>query len=277
MAEHGTYARYADRCRCAPCRKASSAYTTNRKRQIAYGRWEPYVDAGPVREHLGRLRKAGIGWMRAAQLAGLAPSTVEKLLYGAPHRGLGPSKLVRRATAEKLLAVNASLEHLGGKAVVDATGTRRRLQALVAIGWSQSKLGRELDMSPQNFSAMFKRDRVHADTARAVRVLYDRLWNAAPPETEHREKIAAARSRSYAAARGWARPMAWDDDTIDDPNAVSEGTETEQPTKQRLPERDDLQMLLETGSTVAALAQRFDVKESSVKTTLRRCGLKAAP
>jgi hypothetical protein len=273
--KHGTYAGYKiHHCRCESCRKASSAYTANRKRQIAYGRWEPYVDAEPVREHLKRLSESGIGWKRAAHLAGLATSTVDKLLYGAPERGMGPSKRVRRATAEKILAVKADLEHLGGKAVVDATGTRRRLQALVASGWSQSKLGLAMGMSPQNFSAMFKRDRVHADTAREIRALYDRLWNTAPPEEEWRDKIAANRSRNYAAARGWARPMAWDDDTIDDPNATPEGIETDQEPKQRLPGRDDLQMLLETGSTVAALAQRFEVKEKSVKTTLRRCGLK---
>lgn len=278
LPEHGIYARYkVHGCRCTPCRKASSAYTANRTRQIAYGRWEPFVDAAPVRAHVETLRAAGIGWKRVAALAGVTPSVVEKLVYGSPRQRTGPSKRVRPETAAKLLAVTADLASLGGAAKVDATGTRRRLQALVALGWSGSKLAYRLGMEPTNFSSLLQRDLVHADTARAVRDLYDRLWNITPPQAEWRDKIAANRARGYAAERGWAPPMAWDDDTIDDPAAAPEGASVEAPGNRGLPGRDDLQMLVETGSTVAALAQRFDIKEDSVKTTLRRCGLKAAP
>jgi hypothetical protein len=217
--EHGTPAKYTmEGCKCVLCRKAVSDYAAHRNRLIAYGRWDPYVDAGPVRAHIEQLQAAGIGWKRVARLAGLAPSTVEKILYGAPYRGMGPSKRIRHATADKILAVEAGLDALGGAAVVDAAGTRRRLQALVAIGWSQARLARRIGVSPANFTTMLKRDRVLASRARQVRGLYEELWDTAPPCASQQERVASERAKAFAAARSWPRPMDWDDD-IDDPQA----------------------------------------------------------
>src|SRR2546425_16892 len=81
--------------------------------------------------------------------------------------------------------------NLAGSALVDATGPHRRLQALVAIGWSQAKLGARLGMTPANFAAMMRRGQVTASTARAAAAVYDELWNQPPPQTSQREKIAA--------------------------------------------------------------------------------------
>ena len=99
-----------------------------------------------------------------------------------------------------------------------ATGTHRRIQALVATGWSQAKIGGRLGMTPANFAAMMRRDQVTAATERAARAVYDELWNRPPPETGQREKIAAARARNYARANGWAPPLAWDEDQLDAPD-----------------------------------------------------------
>jgi hypothetical protein len=222
MAErkHGTKAKYVvDRCRCTPCKAGNRAYENRRKRLIAYGQWEPYIDAAPVRAHVEQLRAAGLGWKRIASLAGLGSSTVWKLIYGDSRRGQAPVKRMRRETAEKLLAVHADLDLIGGAAKVDATGTRRRVQALVAIGWSQSKLADQIGMTPSNFGQMLQRDKVMAHTARSVIDLYERLWNTAPPESDWRDKIAASRARHYAAERGWVPPLGWDEADLDDPAA----------------------------------------------------------
>lgn len=273
--EHGTPAKYTmEGCKCVLCRKAVSDYAVHRNRLIAYGRWDPYVDAGPVRAHIEQLQAAGIGWKRVARLAGLAPSTVEKILYGAPYRGMGPSKRIRHATADKILSVQVGIEALGGAAVVDATGARRRLQALVAIGWSQSKLASRLGMERSNFGALFERGQMRAETVRAIRDLYDELWSTLPPQEEHRDKIAANRARRYAAERGWAPPMAWDDDTIDDPAAEPSGMDVQGPSR-RLPEADELLWLVRMGETDAALAARFGVEEESVRGARVRANRKA--
>lgn len=107
---------------------------------------------------------------------------------------------------------------------VDATGTQRRLQALMVLGWSQKKLAHYLHLPQQHMSKMLTATQVNGSTAQAVSELYDRLWNLTPPQATRHDKSAASRARIYATARGWLPPMAWDDATIDDPN-VGPGAE----------------------------------------------------
>jgi hypothetical protein len=222
--QHGTRAMYVvDKCRCTPCRKANREAENNRYRQQAYGRWEPYTDAEPARAHVRELMDYGLGWKRIAEMAGVGRGTVEKLLYGARHRGMGPSKGIRPETARKLLAVKPEGERLGGAVTVDATSTRRRLQALVAGGWPQARLAARLGMLPSNFGTMLRSEQVLAATERAARKLYDALWNQDP--CEHGvDTQAYSRARNHAASRSWAPVGAWDDDLIDDPAAFPDWT-----------------------------------------------------
>ena len=223
---HGTRARYArgpgpgkgPGCRCAECTAANRAAGNQRSRAILYGRWQPYVDAGRAREHLRALAAAGIGHRRAGELAGVSPGSLSKILYGGPGNR-PPSKRVRPQTAAAILALRPSPGQLAPGALVDITCTRRRAQALVACGWSQARLARELGLTAANFCGMLRRDQVTAATARAVGELYDRLWNRPPPEHDQHTRIAAARARNHAGREGWAPPLAWDDDQIDDPHA----------------------------------------------------------
>jgi hypothetical protein len=222
--EHGTRAKYVvDKCRCAPCTQANTNAENNRYRQQAYGRWEPYVDAEPARAHVRMLMDYGYGWKRIAQMAGVGRGTVEKLLYGSQHRGMTPSKGIRPETAAKLLAVHPDRERLGGAVAVDATGTRRRLQALVAAGWPQARLAARLGMLPSNFGVTLSSGQVLTSTARAVRALYDELWRQDPREHGVGAR-AYSRARNQAAARQWAPVGAWDDDQIDDPAGFPDWT-----------------------------------------------------
>lgn len=222
--QHGTRAKYVnEKCRCEPCTKANTDAENNRYRQQAYGRWQPYVDAEPARAHVCILMDYGYGWKRIADMAGVSRITVNKLLYGARHRGMQPSKSVRPETAAKLLAVQPNGERLGGAVTVDATGTRRRLQALVAAGWPQSRLAARLGMHASNFGTMLRSQQVLASTERAVRKLYDALWKQDPREHGVDAK-AYSRARNHAAARQWAPVGAWDDDRLDDPEAFPDWT-----------------------------------------------------
>jgi hypothetical protein len=219
---HG-YARYRlDGCRCYTCAAAVSDYNANRDRAIAYGTWHPWVDAAPVRAHVTHLRSCGLGLRRIAAAASVQRSTLAGLMNGRPGRA--PASKIRPATALRILDVQPTWDNLGDSTVIDATGTVRRLCALVALGWSQAKLAQRLDITPSNFTTTINADRVLVRTARAVRGLYDELWNRQPPEDTHREKVAASRARNLARARGWVSPLAWDDDTIDDPAARPAGT-----------------------------------------------------
>lgn len=216
---HGTRAKYTiEKCHCLRCSAANTNYETNRTKQKAFGRWQSLVDAAPTRAHVQQLQAAGLGFKRIAALAGVSVNALALLLYGARHRGRGPSKRIRPDTAEKLLAVTAGLEALGSSTIVDAVGVRRRLQALVAMGWSQASLAARLGMTPSNFNVWLSTDTVTAATAIAVRRLYDELWDEPPLEDTPGQRGSVSRARRYAFERGWLPPMAWDDDEIDIPD-----------------------------------------------------------
>jgi hypothetical protein len=220
---HGNAKYHLEKCRCYTCCHAASDYDINRRRAIAYGRWQPFVPAEPVRQHVRALGEFGIGWIRAASLAGVSTGGVSKLLYGDHPRGLAPTKRVRPETALKLLAVEPTLDNLGARVPIDGTGTRRRLQALIAAGWPQSELARRLGVNKSNFARTIASDLVHAGTLRAAIRLYDQLWRLDP--TEHGVPprwVDAARQKALENA--WAPVGAWDDDRIDDPDAWPDWT-----------------------------------------------------
>jgi transcriptional regulator with XRE-family HTH domain len=223
---HGNAKYRLEGCRCNTCCKASSAYTNNRRRAIAYGRWQPYVDAEPVREHVRSLSEYGIGWIRLARLAGVPRGTMSKLLYGDSRRGLAPSKRLLPKNAQAILAVEPSIDLLGDAAYIDGTGTRRRLQALTAAGWPQRQLALRLGIEPTNFPKLIHGQDgrlVKAGTHRAVANLYDELWRLNPLEHGVLPRWADT-ARRQAKARRWAPVGAWDDDRIDDPNAFPDWT-----------------------------------------------------
>lgn len=222
--QHGTRAKYVvDKCRCTPCKDANRKAENHRYRQQAYGRWEPYIDAAPARAHVRMLMDYGIGWKRIAEMAGVGRGTVEKLLYGARHRGMEPSKGLRPETARRLLAVQPEGARLGGGVSVDATGSHRRIRALVAAGWPQAQLADRLGMQRSNFGKTMRSERVLASTERAVRNLYDQLWRADPRDHGVTPQ-GCSRARNYARTQQWAPVGAWDDDTIDDPAAAPDWT-----------------------------------------------------
>ena len=138
------------------------------------------------------------------------------LLYGS--NGSKPGRRIRPEAAEAILAVQAGVRTLPATGLVDSMGTQRRVQALVAIGWSRARIAAELGMARENFSATMRGARVRAQTAGAVRELYDRLWNQLPPQGTPREAALARAARAQAAARGWPAPLAWDDDRVDRPD-----------------------------------------------------------
>lgn len=219
--QHGTLAkRQLENCSCQPCRDAGNTWARNRRRQQAYGRWQPYTDAQPVREHVQQLIASGINWRRVAELAQVSTGTVGKLLYGKPNEGKAPSKRIRPEAARRLLAVQANHSLY---LLVDATGFRRRIQALARKGWSLQHLADQLGCDKRTLTSAIDSDLIRASVDHAGRALYDQLWRLEP--TAHGISAnAASVARGWAVRRAWAPVGAWDDDTIDDPNAIPDWT-----------------------------------------------------
>ncbi|MDX3232921.1 hypothetical protein [Streptomyces sp. ME19-01-6] len=220
---HG-YARYRlDGCRCYTCGWAVAQYNDAREHAIRRGQWQPFVDAEPVRQHIRNLQSCDMGLRAIATAANVDRKRLQAVLNGRPERGTPPQAQVRPAFAAAVLAVEPTLDNLGGKTVINAAGASRRLQALVAAGWPQHHLAARLGMTDGNFGATLHRDHVIVQTGRAVRSLYDELWRADPRE-HGVDNQAYSRARNHAASRQWAPVGAWDDDTIDDPAAFPDWT-----------------------------------------------------
>jgi hypothetical protein len=208
---HGTRAAYVrDRCRCTDCTAANTAASRTATRERIYGRWHPYVDANPVREHIAALRAAGIGVERIAQLAGLSVGHIRQLAETC-HDGRPTTQRVRPSTATRVLGIDIDNVSRAPRSLVDGIGTRRRLQALVAIGWPVELLAEDLGRRPGSLRRSMTSQSVTARTARDVAALYQCLWNFSPPRTTDRQRAAADAARAHAAAQGWLPPLAWDD------------------------------------------------------------------
>lgn len=278
---HGTRLAYVrDKCRCLPCAAANAAYEQDMTRQKAYGRWNGLIDAEPSRRHVQTLMAAGMG-LRQLVKAGVSSGTLNKLLYGHPNANgtrRPPIRRIRPATAAKILAVELAV---ADHALVDSTGTTRRARALVALGWSQSKIAAELGVRPANFHlATNPPPTVNALTARAIADLYDRWSMTLPPASEHRDKIAASRARRYAKARGWLPPLALDDDRLDDPAYKPDSLTTEEHTEDHLDEaaiyrraHGDKKVRL-TRAEAAELVRRWANSGRSLQECERITGLK---
>ena len=237
-----------------------SCYETHRMRQKAYGRWETlYVGTEEVRQHILMLKESGMGSRRIAELAGVARNNVREVLVG--RVGRQPSSKMLRRNAEAILAVYPDP---APGALVNACGTIRRLRALVAIGYTQSDLCERIGVLPGNGCRIFRgeQDTVTTATAASVEDLFDAL--AMTPGYSDR-------ARNHARKNGWAPPLAWDDDTIDNPNATPD-------LGQHEPVSWDERYLeyRELGFSDLEILSRLSVQPESMLRQLDRYGLPAS-
>ena len=199
--KHGTLTAYAKHgCRCEPCR-AAAAKASKAWRRDNYLGVVKLVDAQPLKDHVAALMAAGMSFRAIALTAGY---TSRNALADSMTRSR-----VRPATMARILAVNPKRDNRRD-GYVDATGSRRRLQALALNGYSTrdlaARLGHKHAATVQDI-ASGKTPTVRFRTMDAIRELYEELWDRPGGN---------ARSASIAKAKGWLPALAWDDDLIDD-------------------------------------------------------------
>lgn len=264
--EHG-YARYRlDGCRCYTCAWARSQYDDNRTRALIAGTWQPWADAEPVRVHVRHLQSCGMGLRTIAARAGVDRQRLQDVLHGRPERGTPPQEKVRPALAVAVLSVEPMLENLAPSTLINPVGTRRRIQALIAIGWPQQHLADRLGMTPSNFSEMIRREHVLVRRALQVRALYDELWRADPAE-HGATAVGMTRARRTAEANGWPPPGAWDDDVIDDPQASAYTGDSKRLKRDELAavRREEVEHLMRFGIAEDDIAERLGMHLVSVQ------------
>jgi hypothetical protein len=195
------------KCRCRLCKDAHNVYQLDRRRKMAYGTWAGNVPAEPVRAHVRALMEAPEPWQHLADRAGVGRSTVSQLLYGNKATGK-TSRSIRKTSADRLLALTPQPTC----PYVDATGSRRRAQALLSIGWTYKAQAELVGLGEKAYQVALKNKRLSVRTADRLKQVYERLENTPAPVNPYsrRAKGAALRAR-------YMPPAAWDPDTIDDP------------------------------------------------------------
>lgn len=221
---HGTRVAYVvDGCGCPPCTEANRRYFHQNLLNHSSGR-HAYTDAGPVRAHIEFLQSRGMGRRSIAKAAGVPQSVLTTLLYGR-NRGDGkerrpPTGRILKTHAASILALDPELH---GGANVEGFGASRRLQALAARGWP---LVTQVEMlspkvSPSTVHRILegKAEFIYARVDEAISELYRSLADVEPAADTPQRARAIRATRAKAGRRGWPPPAAWDDETIDDPEA----------------------------------------------------------
>ena len=160
---HGTRHRYLSGCRCVPCRAANSRYSTERAAAQRAGDWRGLIPATLVLDHIKTLSKSGVGYKAIAAAAGLARSTMQKIIGGKQHK-------IRKHHADRILAVNRSA--IADCALVPAGRTWTLLSELLAAGYTKTFLAKQLGSRAKRPSLQIETYRITALTASKVERLY---------------------------------------------------------------------------------------------------------
>lgn len=160
------------------------------------------VDSTPVWAHVDSLIEEGWSEFRIAEAAGVLAQTLHQ-------------RLDRMHTSRAAALLNVNRDQLyktaGDFDRVPAVGARRRLQALGAIG---HPLVSVVAYFVATETLKPETQHITAKSWRTIRDSYNRLSMTTGTRTQARNRARRA---------GWPPPLAWDDDTIDDPRAVAVG------------------------------------------------------
>jgi hypothetical protein len=190
-------------CRRPECAHANYQYMSRLRLEHHRGQ-RRRTDATQTRHHIERLIAADWTQAQIARSAGLAHH-----LIGDIRRG---QAIVANSTALAILSIPIGPAPADTRDV-DATGTVRRLRALVAIGWPIEQLAPQFGIFSTALGNIARGELTHvrATTADTVALHYQHLTRTPGPSN---------RSRILARKKGWHGPAAWDD--IDDPAAMPE-------------------------------------------------------
>lgn len=213
------YIRY--KCRRPECVARYNRINQERLQQHAQGTYSRLVDAGPVREHAKTLVAAGASIRGISAAAGVGEKVVRDLLpptNGGRHRGI--KHRILADNERKILAVR--VEDVVPPSV-DATGTVRRVQALIATGWPMTRLAEQLGLSEQYVWELLFRSRkqdelqVLGSTAQRIEEAYEVLRHTKPTACGVKRRY-VTQARNLAKRKRWPTPDYWDQypDAIED-------------------------------------------------------------
>lgn len=192
--------------KCSRLRCTRSVDPSRRKYGLCRKHWDAAqipaqrVDAGPAQAHVAALLALRWSYSAISLRTGLSRATVRDTRVVAK---------VQRSTEAAILSV--PLIHYAGKNVlVDATGTRRRIEALAYLGHPLNSYEHRLGRCRGRVGKAVASGWVSAHIAAAMKRVYKELENTIGPSDLARKR---------ALKRGFSGPAAWDGRDMDDPQA----------------------------------------------------------
>jgi DNA-binding NarL/FixJ family response regulator len=246
---HGSYSRYIKHaCRCDACRNAGRTY----RRRLGYDRVNGIsrrIDATQTRHHAERLIARGWTQAQISTASGLNSAQVSEVLAGR-YATVSPR------TSAAILTVPLDSTPPIQRGMIDATGTRRRLQALMVLGHTPADIARRAGLGisslQQTTNGTWKQ--IRATHAMKVARVYRELSLMPAPPSRFAEQ-----ARNDAMTRGWHGPMAWDD--IDNPACQPDPAE---PTAPQHVHPDDVAKLAARGLDDHQIGQRLGLSPRTV-------------
>jgi len=220
-----------------------------------------YVNPSRARLHIADLRSWGISYRTIGHMTGM---TSVGQVNGIVH----DAQKIRWETERRILRARFDLDDIPEEHQLLVDGTRRRVQALVRIGWSQKEIGERAGLSPANMGKLlhYRGQRyITARLARQIRDVYADLSMTPGPNL---------RARLLGERRDWPPPLAWDDDTIDHPDTqphdVARSSAALTPSSDTADEVEWYLRNVNSFATESEIAARFGTSQGSVYQALRR-------
>jgi hypothetical protein len=227
----------------------------------AHSRWQAggYTDAGPVRSHLRALLDAGISVRAVHCLSGVEHQALAHLIVGGPETGTWPQGRIPAGAARAIMEIPVPAP-VAVSTVVPATGTMRRLRALMALGHGPQDLAGQVGVTVMCLRGLLEGHCVviHVDIARRAAAVFD---------TEQMTCGDNDAARREALDRGWDPPLAWDEHSIDNPAAEPDHSRPLARFDQRYLEFHDM------GLSNDQIAARMNITMDSLARQLLRYGM----
>lgn len=204
-----------------------------------------------------------------AEVAGLSRSAISIIKQGT-------YSMVMAGVETKILAVTPEMIFCRSnpRGFVAKAGGVRRIRALVANGWRYSDLSEKLGFRVSNI-VFHGGPWISQAKHEAIKALYEQLWDVQGPSS------ASGRARALKGGK-CLPPMAWDDDTIDLPEAMPDlGARVLKHGRRPVDAPfvlhadavvEDVEFLLRDGQGWEDIAERLGSKWQAIERQLQRAG-----
>jgi hypothetical protein len=141
--------------------------------------------------------------MKLSEVTGLNVETLRNIAGGRYEH-------IQHHTYAVIMAVLIPSRPVPGDGLLPTAGTSRRIRGLQAIGWPQHAIGGQLRVFTSEIARNHRAAWVSSLRAAAISEVFEQWQLTVGPSALTAERAKTA---------GWPVPLAWNEDTIDDPDA----------------------------------------------------------